>query len=397
MTSLQMVLASGLMKSIPTIALIACAVIVAIAFLMGLGKGAYRVGKGGLYWLIAGVGFVFAYKLLADKNPLKGSAFGNASAALWAFVLILGCVLAALIIRGLLAVIFKPRATWLRASDEDDDFDYGMDDIDDTPIRKSRGTAMKMPGKPGILSRLLGGLICAVNTALILAIIVVAALLFIYGTKFRYTSIGELLKVRVVELVVKYATSYAFDIITVGIVFGIAYKGFRTGALQVTRMVILKLGVLVVIVGGFAIPFVKQTADLYVFRKLIERCTVLFAKMKPLPEEIFSKLTAGALIVIAGIIVVALINMLLKKVTENIEETPIIRVVDGSIATIVYMLIGVVICAIFWAGLYLLDYCGVFQISDVFSEKAVFAKDCFAAAEKFLKAFADKFLMKYVK
>ncbi len=397
MTSLQMVLASGLIKSIPTIVLIACAVIVVIAFLMGLGKGAYRVGKGGLYWLIAGVGFVFAYKFLADKNPLKIAALGNASAALWAFVLILGCVLAALIIRGLIAVIFKPRAKWLRASDDDDDFDYEMDDIDETPIRRSRGSVVKMPGKPGILSRLLGGLICAVNAALILAIIVVAALLFIYGTKFRYTNVGELLKIRMVELVVKYATSYVFDILTVGIIFGIAYKGFRTGALHVTRMVVLKLGLLVVIVGGFAIPFIKQTADLYIFRRLIERCTYLFAKMKPTPEEIFSKLTAGALIAIAGVVLVVLVNMLLKKVTENVDDTPVIRVIDGSIATIVYLILGVVVCAIFWAGLYLLDYCGVFRISDIFGEKAVFAKDCFAAAEKFLKTFADKYLMKYVK
>ncbi len=396
MTSLQMFLAVPV-KSLPTIVLIACGVILAIAFLMGLSRGAYRAGKGGLYWLIASVAFIFAYKFLGDKNPLKlTGSLSAASPAIWAFVLLVACVLIALIIRGLLAVAFKPSANWLREG-EWEDMEDDMDDYDYFPVRGSQRGAMKVPGKPGFFSRIVGGLIYMVNAAMVLAIIIGMAVLFIYGTKYRYTKLGEVLKIGIVDFALKYATAYLFDVITVGIIFGIVYRGFRMGALNVTRKVILKLGLLVVIVGGFAIPFIKTTANIYLVRQLINRCAYLFAKMKPVPEMLFAKLTAGAIMAIIGSVIIALINALLRNLTDSIDETPVIRLIDAAIAAVVYLIIGVVVCAAFWGVLYLLDYSGVFRVSDVFVEKTLFARDCFAAAEKFLKGFADKYLLKFVK
>ncbi len=402
MISLQALLASGISKQIPTIVLIACGVILALAFIVGIAKGYHNVGKGGLYWAIAGGGFVVAYKFLADKNPLsnilKGSLSSLAGCA-WGLALAVACVLVALLLRGIFAVLFQPQVDWIKRENAVKyGFEFEVDGIDDMPeVGGLRGARRVVRGQDqiGIFGRVFGGLFCVINTAVVLAALVGVALLVATGFGYRYAVIAEVLKVKLVEKIVQYALVYALDFFTVGILFWAAYKGFRTGAIGATRAVIVKLGILAAVVGGFAIPFIKQTESLFVFNLVIDRCLKLFGKLSPTIREICGRITAGALFMVVGLVVIALLNALLKLLTDGVEDTTVLRTIDGALASIVYVVLGLVLCALLWAVLYIFDYCGLMQIKELFSDKVSLAKECYAGAEKYLKSIADKYLLRF--
>ncbi len=402
MISLQSLLASGASKKLPTIVLIACGVLLVLAFLIGVAKGYHNVGKGGFYWALAGGGFMLVYKFLGNKNPLSklvGGKLAGLSGCIWGLVLVVGCVLVALLLRGIFAVLFQPQEDWIKKENASRyGFEFEIDGIDDFPETGSmRGAKRIVHGrdKIGIFGRLFGGLLCVINTAVVLAAVLGVALLVATGFGYRYAVIAETLKVKLVKTLVDYALIYALDLFTVGIVFWAGYKGFKTGAVGVTRAVLVKLGVLIVVIGGFAIPFISKTESLYVFKIVINRCLKLFAKMNPTLGAICGRAVAGALFVAVGLVIIAILNALLKMLTDNIEETTVIRVIDGVVASVVYVIIGVVLCAIMWAVLYIFDYCGIMQIKELFEGRAAFAKECYAGAEKVLKSFADRFLLRW--
>ena len=88
------------------------------------------------------------------------------------------------------------------------------------------------------------------------------------------------------------------------------------------------------------------------------------------------------------------LERLLKLATEKIEESSVVRVIDGVLAAILYLIIGVAVVAVFWGALYLLDYCGLFYTSDAFNEYSFLSEEFFEVAEKYLKSFADKYFFK---
>lgn len=119
------------------------------------------------------------------------------------------------------------------------------------------------------------------------------------------------------------------------------------------------------------------------------------AKVRPEFRGILGKLTAGGIMAVAGAVVVLLINFLLKKAAENVENANAIRVIDGILATVLYLIIGAAVVAVFWAVMYVLTYSGVIGVTGAFNENASLSKEFFHLAETYLKGFADKFLLKF--
>ena len=58
------------LEYLPLIVGIACGVILVIAFLIGMKKGARKVSWSGFVWIFAGVAFFLIDKYLGAKNPL---------------------------------------------------------------------------------------------------------------------------------------------------------------------------------------------------------------------------------------------------------------------------------------------------------------------------------------
>lgn len=404
MSSLYGILAvnKAVIHKLPTYAVIAFGVIIAIAFLVGFVKGFRKVAWGGFYWLLAGVGYVFAYKFLAAKNPIAGMFKGKLEGMggfAWAFLLAIGCVLAALIVYGIFGAIFRPREVLAKEIDEEMDelgYVYEEELEDDTWHADEEIIVIKGGGKPKFFGRLAGGFMCAVNAAAVLAVITAVFLLVVSATALSRGFMGYLFDVPVTRMALKYASTYALDFFTIGIIMAIAYKGYKTGFVGTARAITATIGVLAVVVIFLVIPFTKLSS-FHFFNRLIERCDGLYTRVKAPYRAVFAKLTAGVLMAVAAAVIMLLINFLLKKATEGVEDGKVIRVIDGIFAALVYLVIGAAVVALFWGVLYILDYCGVFYASDAFNENASLSKEFFAVAEKFLKGFADKYLLKFRK
>ncbi len=392
MISLQTLLAAeSTQQQIPPILWIVVGVILAIAFIVGMIKGFYRVGKGGFYWALAGILFVLVYNMTAKNIPLsvlmqQGEKLIDISGFVWSAILVLACVIVTLIICGSLSVLFRPRINTKLIVTDVSGYQYEIEE-------EGRGNKRRweVDYKPSAFGRLFGGLFSLINIAFILVVVGALAILVINGTilsrdmqPFLTSDLGKTL--------LEYSSTYALDFLTVGLVFSIAFKGYRKGFVGITRSLLRNLGLIAVIIIGFILPFFQQTESIYVVGRLVERCTALFAKMQDLPEQIFGRLMAGLVIATTGVIVVLLINFLLAKLTEAIEDTVVIRFLDGAFAVIIYLILGALLCLVLWSLLYTLDSCGVFKISDAFvSETPTLAKEFYHFAEGLLKDFVDTY------
>ncbi len=395
MISLQALLAVGA-KSIPKIILIVAIVVMAVAFVLGMIKGFRKISWGGLFLSLAAVGFTLCYKFFRDNNPF-GSALQNTRSlwnVVWAFTLALSCAAGSLLLCGICAAIFRERKVWVKNIYKDQyGFEYEYDDVDDVPVDETVGKTLVVKGRgsKSFLCRLCGGIVGALNAAVVLSVLVGIFLLIVNGTALQFKSLGDIFDVKLGAMMLNYASAYALDFLTVSIIFGLGVLGYK-GFVHSVR-VVLCLSIILVVFIGFAIPIVDRTENMYLFRQLIVRCCRLFKSLSR--GVIYGKLLAGGLLASFGVVIVLILVCLLKKLAIGIDNRRVAFVVDGTIAVIAYLAIAAVLCAVLWGALYLLDYCGVFKVSEIFSEKAGLAKECFAGAEGLLKSFADKYLLRF--
>ncbi len=402
MSSLQSLLAGGIVEQLPKYSLIGSLVLIALAFIYGAWRGMRKVGWGAFYWALAAVAFIFSYRLLGAMNPYASiltERWANAAGVLWTFTLAAACVLVSLILYGLFGAIFRPCEGWVKNYEVDEyGFEYELEDMDDNPVHpreRGRKLVMKGDGKPGILARLGGGLMSAFNMAAILAVIAVLVVMIVGGTKLGTGAMGDIFKSKLGQDAALYTSIYALDFITIGIVVGIAYKGYKVGFIGSARTVLLTIGIIGAIGVCFAVPFLAKFAENYYVSRLIARCTGLYSKLQPATlGNILGKLTAGGLMAVVAVAIILIVTFLLKLLENAVANTTVIRVIDGILSAVLFLALGILVCAIFWGGLYTLEYCGVFKISDVLDSRAIFAKESFAACEEFLKPFIDRILSK---
>ncbi len=423
MSSLQTLLAAFSIRNIPTYVLIVFIALLVVAFVYGYSKGVHKVSKMGLSWAIVGVGFVFVYKYLHAKAPFTwtiGKNKTDVTPVLWGFILLVGCVLAVLLLTAVCYYLFRPvknspakksreRRMLLEeggitsADVEDGEWDFEeiqeeVYDHDDEIAAEERFERLQRRlGQKGILSRLGGGLCCMLNVAVVLAILASVFVFAIDCTRWGNGRMGAIFEDSIGKFALKYASKYALDFITVGIIFWFAYRGFKVGVVGLTHTLLCRVGMIAIIIFGFAIPFMSGLNDFVVFRVLIERCTALFAKMNPTAGNILGKVLAGAAIAAVGAALVWLLSWLLMKLIRNIENTAVLRAVDSTLAVVVYLALGVAVCLLFWGVLYTLDASGVFHISDTFSDNLTLSKECFSTAESFLKKFVEDNILKFKK
>lgn len=395
-----LLVAQSTVHQIPTIAVIACAVALSVAFIIGFIKGFRTVAWGGFYWLATGIGFIFVYKALEKANPFASTFTGDKAGLghfLWATILLVLCLIVALICYAVLSVKYRPRrvlAPKLGPEMDEYGFVYEDDREDDCPYHDDDKYVLVGVCKPSFLGRIGGGVMSALNMAAILASIISIVLLFIGRTGLVNGSLGAIFDVKLTQIVLDYAATYAFDFFTIGIIIWVAHKGYDYGFIGSLRTVLIGLGILFIEDVAFIIPFTKA-ADFYFIARLIDRCTSLFTTMDPQTAQVLGKLVAGGLMTVFGFILLAVIAILLKKATKAIEEHMSAYIIDEILAVFLYLIFGVALVATFWAALYLLDYCGVFHASEAFSDKATLAREFFNAAECLLKDFAENSLLKF--
>ncbi len=388
MFSLQLLMAMDPAQLIKYAAL-GGAALLAIAFLVGVSKGFREVGKGGLYWLVAGVAFIFLYKMLEGKNPLANILTGKLaefSSFIWAFVLVVGCIVVTLVLAAACRALFRP----LPADDRirinkgvADGIEYEIEEMEKADYRREKARYIPRRKKPSILGRLFGGVLCVLNLLVIVAIIALflltVALNSSFGASLQPVLEGNALLTKVMGL----SSQYIFDLVTVGVVFGIARKGFDVGFIGTTRILVRRFGVLIAIIVGFLAPFLKIFDQMALVQSLVAKFSTIFASLGSL-SEIVARVAIGAIFAVVLAIVVALLNMLLRKLTYSIEETTVVRVLDGVLAGVVYLILGAVLSVGIWSGVYVANELGVIALKDMIMETPSFARECYSLAESLL-------------
>lgn len=379
--------------NVGTIALIAGAAILVLAFIIGAVKGIRRVNKSGILWLTAGVGFTFVYKLLGKNNILKGLFTGKLATfadLAWAFLLVVGCIVAALLLGLVVSIIFrripKDKAPVKRKRSKGDELSYEeASTLAETGKRPRRKVKYEEDDeddekKTGFFARLFGGFACLLNILAYVGFIAVFALVLVKNSKLG-GYIDPMLSNATVNKLFTLASTYIFDIVTVGIVMLVARKGFDVGFVRTTRNVVRRLGMVLVVIVAFVLPF------LAFFDKLAFVQTVLGTLKGFLPQwgvisDVLSRVILGAGIAIVGVIIVAILNVLLRSLMYAIDDTKVARAIDGAFAAVLYIILSVVVCLLVWGTICILHEVKLLQIEEFIMETPSFARECFTIAKK---------------
>lgn len=386
-----------------------CAVILLIAFCVGCKKGARRVSWGGFVWMFAAGLFIVLDKIvLVGQNPLVdvfsgiGHSLGITSAQgasitafLSAFVLAVACCVLALVLYGICSLLFRPKVKRIKKNadiytidEQGIEYDEEYYDYDDYEEYESRTTLRRKGyGTPSIIGRLLGGVICVVNAAMVLAVIIFVALFAIDATSLKETAIGVIYQVPMVVTLVEIAGTYALDVAFIGIIIGYACKGQRQGFMETLRSLISSFGGLVGTVFAFYVPFsaLGQSGFLgeYVTR-CVGAANSLFGTSLPQVAPIIGQVLAGLILCIAIMILLKLLDTLLKKLSEAVYANGVLRAVDGSIACAIYFVVGVVVVALIWAVWFVLSYYGIFKAELLFSAQSSLSSGMFNTLDALL-------------
>ena len=350
----------------------ACAVILLIASIIGFVKGFRKVSWSGFVWLVCSAMFF----LLAEKT-----SFGTGKKA---FLLAAACITAALIAHGVCSLLFRPRAKWVlksqRFSREPNGFEYDpkeMDYDDYEEYGSEEVLITKGYGTPSFMSRLLGALICAVNTAMVLSVVLCAFFFVVDCTKLKTVAFfadmykTELFGKAVMPTVLPYAYKYALDFALIGVIVGVATKGAKQGFLESVRIIVVKIGGIVAFGLGLYLPFSPFAGESgnYFLSKLVIRCTTMLESfgLSGVLLSLGGKLVTGLLLCAILSLALVLVNFVLKQFVQAVNNIGVLRTVDGAVSGVAFLAVGAAICIVIWAVMFVLNYYGLFNFAELFA------------------------------
>jgi hypothetical protein len=227
-------------------------------------------------------------------------------------------------------------------------------------------------GKPSIIGRILGALTCGLNVAMILWAIACVALLAVDATSLKDMGFAVLLEGDKAQKLLESAKLYAMDMLSLGVILAIAKKGYENGLLGSIRSFLVAIGGVVVIGVCFYLPsspYATVNEGLFHFlNKLVYRCTEMFAGFGGKFSPILARIFAGGVMALFGGVLLMLFNLLLAKCCNLVDAAGPTRLIDRCLATVLYLMIGAVVCVVIWAALSALNYFGVFNISEVLAD-----------------------------
>ena len=352
--------------------LITCAVFVFIALLIGFFKGFRRVSWGGFVWLVTGAAFF----VIAEKT-----SFGEGKKA---FLLAAVCIVAALAAYGVCSLLFRPKAKWVykagsKSERDSNGFEYDpkeleYDDYEESGVEQVLVT--KGYGKPSVFARILGAVICAVNTAMVLGVVLCAFLFLVDCTALKNVGLiagmykTQIKGVAVIPTALPYVYKYALDLTLIGIMVMIASKGAQKGFLETIRVLIVKIGGLVAFALGFYLPFsgyAKMDNEINFLAKVVERCTAMLQSfgVSGILLGVGGKLVSGILLCAFIGLGIWIVNFVLKQFVTVIQNVGVLKTVDGAISCVAYVAIGAVICVAVCSALVAFNHYGILNFSEV--------------------------------
>ena len=394
----------GFLQFLPIILLALCGVALVISFIVGYKKGAKKVSWAGLVWLITALVFFLLQGLLggAFKSAMEASlsnmaaGFGLEGDALVkltdgvttfipAFILALACIILVMVLYGIFSVKFRPKIKMIPKNadvyvmDEDGvEYDEDWVDYDDYESYTTKKMPMRINCEtPGFGTKLIGGFICLINTLTVIATVLAIGLFFLNATSLKDGALSFLFTfdiggVVIVPVLVSFASRYALDFFLIGILIAFACKGRRSGFTESFRGLMKFVG-LVLTCLCFYFPFsaaANEGGNVLLYG-LTSRCVNAMTKIfnGGWIAPIIGKILAGLLLAVFTVAVFVFMNWVLKKLADWTENHAFTRTVDGIMAFVLYLVIGVVVCFLVWAVWYLLARYGIFNVNELFTEE----------------------------
>ena len=397
--------------SLPLVMLIVSVAILVMAFLFGYIKGFRRIGWGGLAWLLTCVVFVIADGILRQTliSPFTNMGFSTDMAAfLAALVVAVVCIVIVLALHGIMTLCLRPKVKWMDALEDDDNdlAEFGLeyeDEYDAYDVYEGferRGKTMYRSGyeNPSLVNRIFGGLASAAKALMILFIALSFAVFFVGATKVSTGPLGIILKAENVQTVWNFATRYALEFLSIGLVIVFGVKGYTKGLLSSLRSLIVIGGAIAAAVFSFLLPFTQlslaEEGIFYFLGRLVTRCVNLFGGAENMMAFVVGRILAGVCLLVFFTVILILINIILKKCCRMVQGTKPVRVLDGSLACLIFLAIGVVLVIAIWCILYTVDYCGIFHTTEIFTKDAALANGLYKFGESMMKPYIDKFIQR---
>lgn len=344
------------------------ALILLLAFFAGYAQGFRKVGWKGLMCLTAFGLFLFG-DMLFRKNRwvlsfVKSTEYTPDRVLGTAFVFAIAAIALCLILYGVCTAVLRPRFKWVTSNRIYYDA-YGNEYEDDTGEVQNeieRRKVLKNGGTPTLYGRFFGGLICTLNTfAILLFIVGVATLVITQTSVAQNATVSALLDHKILSKVVVYIERYIMDYVIICVIALLAIKGYEKGLTASLFKLVSALSSVIITVVSCYLPFSPYINKIGFLQPVIAKLMAIVAKVPFLGGiRVVQQLGAGimlsAALFVILFIVFKILKALLKSFAKSVRKGKISRTVDGILATVLYFVVGVVVCLAIGMALYVINY-----------------------------------------
>lgn len=361
--------------------LIVSIVLLVLAFMVGFGKGFRKVGWRGVACLWALDIFIVVRWILKKINLVFDTSalqqYGEDKRAWTAVIVLLISVVVVLVLYAVCTKIFRPRSKWVTSNptylqdglEFEDDSGEVMGEVQSRLVWKNGGT-------PTIWGRVIGGLLCALNMLSVL--FGIFAVFFLVIGKVPALAEMDVVKaffaVQGVPTIYEHFCTFGPDYLCICVMFLVAHKGYTHGFFYSLFDLFKMLGGIVFTVLAFYIPFSPLMAEGGMLAFLTPYVTMLGGWVEAVPfvgtlpgaVDIVGKVLLGVVLCVVFLLALWLIKVLLRKATLFVEKYKAMRMIDGILGTVLYFVLGIIVCAGIWAVFYICSHYGWFDFSGFF-------------------------------
>ena len=364
------------MKYLPLALAVVCAVLLFFALCIGLKKGARQVSWRGVAWLIACAAFLVVKRFLHTKNPIYKFLTNrgvNESITDFAssFSLMLACVFAVLLCYGVCTLAFRRAPKVKERAKKERSFEmmlkYGSYEGVEIRGEGDEVHAVKT-AKTSVFGRLMGGLCCLINTAMLLGSVLAVFLMVVHSTSLASGAFAGMYAYAWVGKLAQFVKKYAMDVAIVGVTLGVTLSGTKKGFTAVLRKILVFVGYVGGLICAVYLPFSRFTAKNELLGKIVDVCVLAVGKLgaKAKLAALGGKLLAVLAFALVVILFMLIFNMLMKKLVKAISRGGFFRVIDRMLAAIVYLTFAFVLCALALVLVYAMEHCGLSAFGGVF-------------------------------
>lgn len=343
------------------------AVILLIAFFVGYAQGFRRVGwKGvmclgafGLFWLVDMLAKKYAFVL----PFVKETAYTPSTTVITTIAISAVAIAVGLLVYGVCTKFLRPQYKWVIHNRVY--YVNGLEVEDDSGEVRGELEKRKVlinAGEPSLAGRFLGGFLSAVNILAVLLIFAIALIFTVeYTSLAQDATISALAKQPILAKIVDVIKKYALDYVFICIITMVACNGYDKGFVSSFLALFSTVGGVAVLGLSVYLPFSSHANKMGFLLPLVEKIKGLVGKIPYVGAfETVQKLCASIALCILFLIVFFLAFKLLKFLLNRLEGTikanDTLKIVDGILSTVTYLIVGIALCFLFGCSLYACDY-----------------------------------------